>query len=449
MTPPWLTAITEPARDLGLAASSIDGLAVSGPDDYLRASLPVLDCAIASVASALLAAARLQSPANPPRAKLVTGEVASAFRSEAYLTVGGASFGSGFAPLSRFWPTSDGFVRTHANYPWHRAALLKAMAVTDDADVAAALAVLPSIEAEALIVAAGGVAAGVRTEEAWRTSPAGRAVGVRPLIDIEAVGDAVPRSGARGRLPASGLRVLDLTRVIAGPVATRMLAALGADVLRIDPPDLPDLPLHAVDGVHGKRSALLDADTADGRRTFDGLVEQADVVVCSYRPTSLDRLGLHPAALAYRHPGVVVASVSAWGTTGPWGTRRGFDSLVQAATGIALLQSADGVTPAALPCQLLDHASGYLTAAGILAAIARQRTDGATLGVWVSLARTAAWLLAQSRPGVHTGERLDPTPWLIDLPGGIRAVAPPGWLDGIDLRYPSGGGRYGTDAPVW
>jgi hypothetical protein len=449
MTPDWVAAIAEPAADLGLSTLSIDALAVTGPGDYLAARLPVLACAIASVGAALLAAARLQDPANPPRPELATGEIATAFQSEAYLTVGGASSGPGFAPLSRFWPTADGFVRTHANYPWHHAALLKATAATADADVAAALSELPSVEAETLIVAAGGVAAAVRTEEAWRASPAGRAAALRPLVDIEAVGDAAPRAGFEGSLPASGLRVLDLTRVIAGPVATRMLAALGADVLRVDPPDLPELPLNAVDGVHGKRSALLDAETAAGRRTLNGLLEQADVVVCGYRPTSLDRFGLHPGALAYRHPGVVVASVSAWGTTGPWGTRRGFDSLVQAASGIALLQSADGVTPGVLPCQLLDHASGYLTAAGILAAVARQRLDGGTFGVWVSLARTAAWLLGQSRPGVQAFDRIGPTPRLIDLPGGVRAVAPPGRLDGVDLVYPAGGGQYGADAPAW
>jgi hypothetical protein len=446
MTAAWRTAIAEPARELGLANS--EGLAVSGSLDYLASPLPVFGCAIASAGIVLLAAAELQSPKNPAQVELITGELAAAFRSEAYLLPQGA-LGSGFAPLSRFWPTADGFIRTHANYPWHREALLRALAVAGDAEVGAAIARLSAIEAEDRIVAAGGVAAAVRSEEDWRSSPMGRVVGVRPLIDIEAVGDAVARPAAGGELPASGLRVLDLTRVIAGPVATRMLAALGADVLRIDPPGRPELPLHAVDGLHGKRSALLDAETAAGRRILDELVAQADVVVCGYRPTSLYRLGLHPGALAYRHPGVVVATLSAWGTTGAWGTRRGFDSLVQAASGIANIQWPEGVVPGTLPCQLLDHASGYLAAAGVLAAVARQRADGGTLGVWISLARTAAWLLEQPRLAAGPSAELEPTPRFVDLPGGIRAVAPPGRLGGRDLHYPMVGGRYGADAPHW
>jgi hypothetical protein len=457
MTPGWALALSKPGTDLGLGSTAIDAPAVTGSLDPLPSSFAVLDCAVASVAAALLSAARLQavrSDDNAPTVEIDADHVAAACRSEVAVTVGGQPMGAGFAPLSRFWPTSDGFLRTHANYPWHRAALLRALDVTEDAAVGEALGALPAVEAEARIIGAGGVAAAVRSASDWSSSAMGRAADVRPLIDIEAVGDAPqrvfePATGQPdGRLPASGLRVLDLTRVIAGPVATRVLAALGADVLRIDAPERPEIEFHRVDALLGKRSALLDAETDAGRRTLDALVAGADVVVCGYRPASLDRLGLHPQALAYRHPGVVFASVSAWGTTGPWGTRRGFDSLVQAASGIALAESPDGSAPFALPCQLLDHASGYLLAAGILEAWSRQRLDGGTLGVWVSLARTARWLFDQPR-GDRSGANRDPGPWLVDLPGEVRVVAPPGRLDGVVLRWPADRGTYGADAPTW
>jgi hypothetical protein len=471
VTPGWQVALAAPALDLGLGPAAEEKLSLAGSLDPLPGALGVLDCAVASASAALLAADRLNVlrsgsaagslPAgNFPaiEVELDADHVAASFWSEALVTVGGRSVGAGFAPLSRFWPTAGGFLRTHANYPWHHAALLRALDVSDDADVPGALALLSAAEAESRIIAAGGVAAAVRTRADWSASAPGRAAGVRPLIDIEAVGDAPPRTftpfeAAGRRLPASGLRVLDLTRVIAGPVATRTLAALGADVLRIDPPDRPELESQRVDSLLGKRSALLDADTASGRRILDELVEGSDVVVCGYRPASLDRLGLHPQALAYRHPGVVFASVSAWGTTGPWSTRRGFDSLVQAAVGIALAESPDGTTPGALPCQLLDHASGYLLAAGILEAVSRQAVDGGTLGVWVSLARTADWLLTQPRPVV--GESMpaartrDPAQWLVDLPGDVRVVAPLGRLDGVDLQWPDDRGSYGADEPRW
>ena len=211
------------------------------------------------------------------------------------------------------------------------------------------------------------------------------------------IGDAPPRLRAAGTRPASGIRVLDLTRVIAGPVATRYLAALGADVLRLDPPHRPELPLQARDGLLGKRSALLDFGTPDGFARLHELLSLADVLVHGYRPHALDRFGLAPQALAERHPGLVVVSLSAWGSRGPWGGRRGFDSIVQAACGIAAAESPDGERPGALPCQLLDHGTGYLCAAAVLRALAAQAAGGGTLFREFSLARTGHWLLSQPR----------------------------------------------------
>ena len=457
------------ARLLGEAWTALGGgelgteLQVTGVRGSLPSRLPVEDTAIACAGAALLAAADLQARRGGPApriARLDRGHVAAAFRSEAYLRLNGAPAGAGFAPLSRFWPTSDGWVRTHGNYPWHREALLRALGTGEDPDqVAAAIAGRAAHEVEDLVVGAGGIAAAVRTEAQWRAEPAGQAVAAARLVE-----GGPPRRRAapvpggrpaarRGALPAAGIRVLDLTRVIAGPVATRYLAALGADVLRLDPPHRPELPLHAYDGLLGKRSALLDLDTDAAR--LDELLGAADVLVHGYRPHALDRFGLTPGALAERHPGLVVVSLSAWGSTGPWGGRRGFDSIVQAASGIAVAESADGDRPGAMPCQLLDHGTGYLCAAAALRGLADQAVAGGTQVRELSLARTAHWLLGSAAAGLAPasgGRAGGDADWLTTLgsaEGAVTVVRPPGQLDGRELAWPSPLTRYGGDPPAW
>jgi crotonobetainyl-CoA:carnitine CoA-transferase CaiB-like acyl-CoA transferase len=225
-----------------------------------------------------------------------------------------------------------------------------------------------------------------------------------------------------------GLRVLDLTRVIAGPVATRTLASHGADVLRIDGPRLPEDPDALLDTGSGKRHVTVDFASLGGRRTVDALLSGADVVVQGYRPGALDAFGLAPEALAERYPHLVVVRLSAWGVTGPWRGRRGFDSLVQAASGIAL-RSGSADAPGVLPAQALDHATGHLAAAVVLGALARQREEGGGWHGELSLAQTAHWLLdAPAEPAEDDGEP-DATPYLQELPsarGTVGVVAPPG-----------------------
>ncbi|HME67401.1 MAG TPA: CoA transferase [Streptosporangiaceae bacterium] len=456
------------ARLLGEAWTALGGgelgteLQVTGVRGSLVSRLPVEDTAIACAGAALLAAADLQARRGGPApriARLDRGHVAAAFRSEAYLRLNGAPAGAGFAPLSRFWPTSDGWVRTHGNYPWHREALLRALGTGEDPDqVAAAIAGRAAHEVEDLVVGAGGIAAAVRTEAQWRAEPAGQAVAAARLVEGGRLGDAPPRCRAAGLPPGAvppgaGIRVLDLTRVIAGPVATRYLAALGADVLRLDPPHRPELQLHAYDGLLGKRSALLDLDTDAAR--LDELLGAADVLVHGYRPHALDRFGLTPGALAERHPGLVVVSLSAWGSTGPWGGRRGFDSIVQAASGIAVAESADGDRPGAMPCQLLDHGTGYLCAAAALRGLADQAVAGGTQVRELSLARTAHWLLGSAAAGLapasgrRAGGNADWLSTLGSAEGPVTVVRPPGQLDGLELAWPSPLTRYGSDPPAW
>jgi crotonobetainyl-CoA:carnitine CoA-transferase CaiB-like acyl-CoA transferase len=469
---------------LGQAWSAVAGetavpaeLHVEGPlAGELPSTLPVADAALACTGAALLAAAALgaQRSSGPgSRGQRSRGgrvvalraeQVAAAVRSEAYLRVDGEPLGPGFAPLSRFWRAADGWVRTHGNYPWHRRALLAALELAPqpaapepavDA-VASAIAELPATEVEDRVVAAGGVAAALRSPEQWLAHPHGAVVAGQPLVAATHYPAGAPRRRTPDSLPAAGIRVLDLTRVIAGPVATRYLAALGADVLRLDPPDRPELPLHRYDGLVGKRSALLDAATPQGAQQLHELLAGADVLVHGYRPGALAKFGLDGPELARRHPGLVVVALSAWGSQGPWGDRRGFDSIVQAAVGIAARESPDGDRPAArpgaLPCQLLDHGTGYLCAAAALDGLRRQAEVGGTWVRELSLARTAHWLLGEPaterRPAVPATD----TSWLTEVPsadGPVTTVTPPGSLDGTPLRWTGLPLRYGTDPARW
>ena len=450
----WRPLLAEAAGALGLRPEPV---AVHGTAGGLPSRLPAGDAAVACVAAALSAAAGLQRQRGGPRPRQVrldAAHVAVAVRSEAHLGVNGRSFGSGFAPLSRFWRAADGWVRTHGNYLWHRQALLRALGVADPEAVGAAIAERPAVAVEADVVAAGGVAAMVRTAGQWHKHPHGSASDGQPLIASTVTEGAAARRHQPAALPATGLRVLDLTRVIAGPVATRYLGALGADVLRVDPPHRPELPLHRYDGLPGKRSALLDARTPDGLARLHELADGADILVHGYRPGALAAFGLDVGSLAERHPGLVVVSLSAWGGPGPWSGRRGFDSIVQAACGIAMTESPDGNRPGRLPCQLLDHGTGYLAAAAALEGVRRQSGNGGTHFFALSLAATAAWLLRQGQLVTAGPPEQEPlaSEYLATLrssTGPVTMVTPPGTLDDHALAWPPRLTAYGENAPAW
>ncbi|MFD0436875.1 CoA transferase [Streptomyces chartreusis] len=451
---------------LGTAWSAVGGDAALLPrastvvrEGALDARLPVRELARACVGACALAAAELGARragrAEVPRVRLDDGAIATAFVSERHLLVDGRA-PVWFAPLSRFWRTADGWVRTHANYPHHRAGLLAGLGMRqDDPDaVGAVLAERSSHEVEQAVYAAGGLAVALRTPREWAAHEQASAVARRPLVEHERFGTAraraLPPLDGTPLLPAAGVRVLDLTRVIAGPVATRTLALLGADVLRLDTPLLPELLDQHTDTGFGKRSATL--DLAADRRTFEELLATADVVVTGYRPGALDRFGLSARALAERRPGLIVAELSAWGAYGPWSGRRGFDSLVQVATGIAATEGS-AEQPGALPAQALDHGTGYLLAAAVLRALTERADQGYGRCVRLALARTARWLT----DGVEPGPRGDvayetPDAWLGERDsalGRLRyALSPVSFEDG-PRDWARGPGVWGADPARW
>ncbi|MFG2130058.1 CoA transferase [Streptomyces sp. NPDC048751] len=427
--------------------------------DALPGRLPVRELARACVGACALAAAELGARraglGQVPEVRVDDGAVATAFVSERHLLVDGRAPLT-FAPLSRFWRTADGWVRTHANYPHHRARLLRALDVPEDvAAVEWALAERSALEVEETVYAAGGLAVALRTPEEWAAHPQGVAVAARPLVererlDTERARELPPLDGSP-LLPAAGLRVLDLTRVIAGPVATRTLALLGADVLRVDPPQPPELPDQHADTGFGKRSVTLDL-RAD-RRTFEELVSAADVVVTGYRPGALDAFGLSPEALTERRPGLVVAQLSAWGAYGPWGGRRGFDSLVQVATGIAAIEGS-ARQPGALPAQALDHGTGYLLAAAVLRALTEQSYEGCGRVVRLALARTAGLLTGWTVSGGGAqGVLYDgPGAWLTESDsdlGRLRYARSPVSFEGGPVDWGRPSGVLGADSAHW
>ncbi|WP_433918368.1 CoA transferase [Streptomyces canus] len=423
----------------------------------LQGRLPAQQLARTCVVECALAAAELGALraglAEVPTVRVDDGAVATAFLSERHLLINGRR-PVNFAPLSRFWRTADGWVRTHANYPHHRARLLQALGVPEDpAAVEAALAERSALDVEDAVYAAGGLAVALRSPEEWAVHPQAAEVAKRPLVERGRLDTARARAfakvGASPLLPAAGLRVLDLTRVLAGPVATRTLALLGADVLRLDAPQLPELPDQHADTGFGKRSATL--DLAADRQTFEELLAAADVVVTGYRPGALDRFGLSPEALAERRPGVVVAQLSAWGGYGPWRERRGFDSLVQAATGIAVLEGSPD-RPGALPAQTLDHGTGYLLAAAVLRALTEQSHEGGSRFVRLALARTAQWLtdgMGGNAADDTVSESYDgPEPWLAETDsalGRLRYALSPVSFDGGPADWARPPVPWGTD----
>ncbi len=299
-----------------------------------------------------------------------------------------------------------GWVRIHANFQHHREGVLRLLGCPGSdsaqrADVEAALRSWNAVDFEDAAAQAGLVVAAVRSFEEWDAHPQARAVAALPLINMERIADAPPRMLAPlapNDRPLQGVRVLDLTRVLAGPVAGRTLAAYGADVMLVNAPHLPNIDSIA-ETSRGKLSALVDLQTDGGRADLEQLVRRCNIFVQGYRPGALAARGFAPQDTARMCPGIVHVSLSAYGHVGPWSERRGFDSLTQTSTGfnVAEASAAHATQPKALPVQILDHASGFLMAFAAQAALMRQMREGGSWHVQVSLARTAQWLRAMGR----------------------------------------------------
>ena len=368
---------------------------ISGEDPVLPTPYRIGAAGSAALAALGVAVARFgELRGLPPQRVAVNLRAAAAsLRSARYLQIDGKPLPPVWDPLSGFYPVRDGWIRIHCNFPNHRDAAMKVLQSAPDR--AAAERESASWIGEALedaIHAAAGCAGFVRSADDWQRHAQASAVAAQPLIEIERIGDAPPAKPAPARRPLGGVRVLDLTRVLAGPTCGKSLAEHGADVLKISAEHLPDSGLVEMDTGIGKLSARLDLRTAEGAYLLKSLVKQADVFSQSYRPGALAARGFSPEALAALRPGIVCVSLSAWGETGPWRSRRGFDSIVQAVSGMAHA-SGDAKAPKLMPVSAVDYLSGYLMAYGATVALERRAREGGSWLVRVALARVGRWIV--------------------------------------------------------
>jgi len=422
-------------RGVELPAAALHDIDLEGHEPVLASSFAVGTAAQASLAAAALAAVTIGAARGVPQRVAIDMRHA-ALECRGWFSVDGC-VPEVWDKISGLYPCADGgWVRIHANFAHHRDGALRLLGLPPGAgyeksDVAEALRGWQAFEFETAASEAGLVVAAARSFDAWDAQAQAQALREVPLVRIDRIGDAPPRPWpalGSDQAPLFGLRVLDLTRILAGPVAGRTLAAYGADVMLVNSPQLPNIASIA-DTSRGKLSVHLDlkcASSASGvsdLETLHHLLGQAHVFLQGYRPGALQALGLGPEELARRHPGMVCTSLSAYGGVGPWGMRRGFDSLVQTATGFNLAEAAafGATTPRALPMQILDYAAGYLLALGTQAALLRQAAQGGSWHVQVSLAGVGRWLRTLGR-----------------VP--VRPAPPPPAHDDLQATYPGGFG---------
>ncbi len=422
----------------------------------LPSAFPVTGLAAASMAAAALAIETLRQAAGRQAAPIVVDRRLASIWFSTSLRPIDWQMPPVWDPVAGDYPTRDGWIRLHTNAPHHRAAAERVLGrQTDRAGMAAAVAAWDKRELETAVVEAGGCAAQMRSAEEWSRHPQGQAVAAEPLVHMET--HAAP-SGHRDVDPArplAGLKVLDLTRVLAGPTATRFLAAYGAEVLRIDPPHW-DEPGTVPEVTLGKRCARLDLRTPQGRAVFEQLLAGADIMLHGYRSDALERLGFGAAWRRRLNPGLIDVSLDAYGWSGPWATRRGFDSLMQMSTGIAHagMQWKQAGKPCPLPVQALDHATGYLLAAAAVRGVAA-RLGGGALRARLSLARTAKLLLDQGtghpqepafapETAADQAPEIERTVW-----GDARRIAWPITLQGCRAGWAHPASPLGSAAAQW
>ncbi|MCK1361630.1 CoA transferase [Bradyrhizobium sp. 199] len=395
-------------------AAALARVRLTGEEPQIPSSFRAAVAGQTTIAAAGLAAAeiwRLRSGETQDVHVEIQHAVAEC-RSERYLRLDDKPPPPAWDAIAGVYRTGDNrFVRCHTNFPHHRDAVCKVLGCKAERDkVQAALMQWKGEDFETAAYAAGGVVALMRSSDEWPALPQARALAQLPLISIEKIGEAPPKpwpqATSNNDRPLSGLRVLDLSRVIAGPVAGRTLAAHGADVLLVSGPELPAIDWLTIDTGRGKLTTFIELKSETGRAQLRELLEDADIFSQGYRPRALAALGFSPEDAAKINPGIVYVTLSAYGHTGPWAERRGFDSLVQTTTGFNHAEGrAAGLDgPKELPAQMLDHATGYLMAFGAMMARARQARDGGSWHVRVSLAQTGRWLwnLGRLEGGLNT-----------------------------------------------
>lgn len=441
---------------LDLPGAALDRLGFRGTT-ALPSVFPVTGLAAGAIGVAALAISELVGGVHSAPAVVIDRRLASLWFGWS-IKPRGWSMPAAWDAIAGDYRTGDGWIRLHTNAPRHRVAALAVLGCEESrAEVSRAVETWSAETLETAIVAAGGCAAAMRTVETWAEHPQGCAVAAEPLIIFDPDEPFDQRSNwlPRASNPLTGLRVLDLTRVLAGPVGTRFLAGYGADVLRIDPPDW-DEPGVIPEVTLGKRCARLDLQQACDRSVFEHLLSQADVLVHGYRPGALDALGYSAKNRRAIRPGLIDVSLDAYGWSGPWRERRGFDSLVQMSSGIAAAGMAWKCSnrPMPLPVQALDQATGYLMAAAVIRGLVGRLQGEGPMTARLSLARTAALLIAMQ--GDHSASvwtdatdadysfAIEATAW-----GPANRLLSPTVIEGAQMQWDRPASPLGSADPIW
>jgi len=374
-----------------------------GTDPILPTPFRIGETSAAALAAVGLAVADLWELRTGRRQAVAvdTRQATASLRSGHYMQINGAPVSTERNQVMGVYPAKNGrWSYLHCNFPNHRAAALSVLGVPEDREaVRRAVAQWDALELEEAIIAANGAGGMMRSMAEWAQHPQAAAIASLPLMEIVKIGDSPPEQLPDGDRPLSGVRVLDLTRVLAGPTCARTLAEHGADVLKITGPHLPHLGYQEYDTGHGKLAAHLDLRQPGDVETLRGLVCEADVFSQGYRPGTLGKRGFSPEALAQLRPGIIYVTLSAFSHVGPWASRRGFDTVVQTVSGITSRQGElfPGAEPGPqfYPVSAIDYLTGYLMAFGAMVALARRVREGGSWLVRISLAQTGRWLVGR------------------------------------------------------
>lgn len=390
----------------GWREDAADAVEISGGSDpILPTPFRIGETSTAALAAIGLAVADLWELRSGRRQTIAidSRQATASLRSGKYMQMDGAPVSTARNPVMGVYPAKNGrWSYLHCNFPNHRAAALNVLGVPEDREaVRQAVAQWDALELEEAIIAAQGAGGMVRTMAEWAQHPQAAAIASLPLMEIVKIGDSPPEKLPDGDRPLSGVRVLDLTRVLAGPTCARTLAEHGADVLKITGAHLPNIGYQEYDTGHGKLSAHLDLRAQRDIETLRGLIREADVFSQGYRPGTLGNRGLSPEALAQLRPGLVYVSLCAFSHVGPWASRRGFDTVVQTVSGITSRQGElfPGAEPGPqfYPVSAIDYLTGYLMAFGAMVALARRVREGGSWLVRISLAQTGRWLVGRGQ----------------------------------------------------
>lgn len=450
----------------GGEAAALDAVSLTGEEPVLPSSFRVAAASQVPIAASALAAAEIWK-LRSGEAQNVSVDMLHAVvecRSERYLRVDGKPSPPSWDKTAGVYRTRDArYVRLHTNFRHHRAAVCQVLGCEPEREkIRAALMGWDGEAFETSAYAGGAVVSLMRSHDEWMATSHAKALATLPVLTIEKIGEAPPKPWTKGDRPLSGVRVLDLSRVIAAPVAGRTLAAHGADVLLVYGPNLPGIPWLTIDTGRGKLSTFIELKSEEGknegRARMRALVAEADIFSQGFRPEAIAACGFSPEEAAKINPGIVYVTLSAYGHAGPWARRRGFDSLVQTSTGFNHAEgaAADVEGPKELPAQMLDHATGYLMAYGAMMAKARQAREGGSWHVRVSLAQTGRWLWNLGRvQGGFAQADIKPDavePFMEDVPSGfgpLHAVRHSAILSKTPAYWARPAVPLGTDKPEW